>query len=76
MFRKQVILAEKSHFPLVLHSLDTHAFEQMYDALSTVLNAKHHVQWHCVNTNSSLPTLTKFLETFKNSYIVQWIIYI
>ena len=69
MFREQVILAEKSHLPPVLHSRGTHAFEQMYDVVSTMLNTKHRVQWHCVHASSDLSTLTKFLETFENSYI-------
>ena len=41
----------------------------MYDVLSTILNTKHRVQWHCVNANSDLSTLTKFLKTFENSCI-------
>ena len=76
VFREQVILAEKSHLPLVLYSLGTHAFKQMYDVLSTMLNTKRRVQWHCVNARSDLSILTIFLETFENSCIVQWIIYI
>ena len=76
VFREQVLFAEKSHLPLVLHTRGTHAFEQMYDVLSAVPNTKRRVQWYCVNANSDLSTLTKFLETFENSHVVQWIIYI
>ena len=57
VFREQVILAEKSHLPLVLHSPGIHTFEQMYDVLSTMLNTKHRVQWHYANANSDLSTL-------------------
>ena len=69
MLREQASLAEKFRLPLVLHTRGTHAFQQMYDVLSTMLNTKHHVQWHCVNINSDLSILTKFLKTFENSYI-------
>ena len=44
VFREQVILAEKCHLLLVLHSRGTHDFEQMYDILSTMLNTEHRVQ--------------------------------
>ena len=63
VFRAQVILAEKSHLPLVLHSRGTHAFAQMHDVLSTRLNIKRRVQWHCVNANSDLSTLAKGWRT-------------
>jgi len=69
VFRVQVILADKFHLPLVLHSRGTHAFEQMYNILSTMLNNKHPVQWHCVNANSDLSILTRFLIIFENSYV-------
>ena len=40
-----------------------------YNILSTKLDTKHHIQWHCVNANSNLSVLDTFLNPFENSYL-------
>ena len=41
----------------------------MYNILSTKLDTKPRIQWHCVNANSNLSVLDTFLNQFESSYL-------
>ena len=69
VFEHQALMARNFNLPLVLHCRGYSLFRSMLDSLESILPSCHHVQWHCVKSDSDLQVIDQFISTFPNSAV-------